>query len=62
MVEDELFRDLKGTPCLNPNCKAEDSVLGKMVGVRQLDMSEEQVVGSVFEASCISSNKLEPSG
>ena len=44
MVEDGLFRDLTGTACLNPKCQAEDSVLGKMIGVRQLDLSEEQVV------------------
>ena len=42
-VEDGLFYNLKGRPCFDPRCRFEDSVLGPMVGSKQLDLSAEMV-------------------
>ena len=38
MVEDNLLADLQGRACESPKCTTEDSFLGKLVGVRNVDL------------------------
>lgn len=51
LVEDGLLENLKGMQCVKTRCNTPESVLGRMVGVRQLDLSQEQVVCDIFEAT-----------
>jgi hypothetical protein len=47
MVSDGLFFDLQGKACEDPRCQEDDSVLGRMVGVRVVDFMAEQLVTDI---------------